>query len=504
MNRCGVPFWLAVCSLALSLAAAVSWLAQPWTGSLSPQLSALLYGGTTALALIAVTRICVRWRRQLAQGKHAIQGLLARPEHDFQDEKPPTISLPADHPWRDVLMHVAERYHSLAHRLQESEDARAALQAQLRKQAAEHERASLVLSSLNVPVLVVDEYGELVQANPSAERLFNFNADEAYRRAIKNITRCEQLLDLLNDTQRRKSHTTRQEEIQLPGPDGMPRWHEVTACSFTSEAAKEAEALAASDSGVLAHSQPSQGAVVVLRDITSQKAAQQRYAEFVSAVSHEMKTPLASIKAYVELLVDGDAEDDETREEFLNVINSQTDRLHRLIDNVLNLARIESGVVEIHKVSQPLNSILTEAYETVKPAAEAKNITLVSALSPLYLPVLADHDQMLQAAINLLSNAVKYTPEGGTITLRSRDLDGQVQFEVEDTGVGLSPENCERIFDRFYRVKKDTHMASGTGLGLPLAKTIVEDMHGGRISVRSTLGEGSTFIVTLPSAAELG
>ena len=217
-----------------------------------------------------------------------------------------------------------------------------------------------------------------------------------------------------------------------------------------------------------------------------------------------MKTPLASIKAYVELLVDGDAEDEETREEFLNIINSQTDRLHRLIDNVLNLARIESGVVEIHKVSQPLNSILIEAYETVKPAAEAKNITLVSALSPLYLPVLVDHDQLLQAAINLLSNAVKYTPEGGTVTLRSRNLDGEVQFEVEDTGVGLSPENCRRIFDRFYRVKKDTHMASGTGLGLSLAKTIIEDMHGGRISVRSQLGEGSTFTVTLPGAAELG
>ena len=463
-----------------------------------------MYLGTSALALLAVTAVCMRWRRHLAQGKHAIQGVLSRPEHDFQEERPPAVPLPGDHPWRDIVISLVERYHSLASRLQESEDARAALQVQLRKQAAEHERAALVLASLKEPVLVVDEYGELIQANPSAERLFNFTAEEAYRRAIKNVTHCQQLLDLLNDTQRRKSHTIRQEEIQLLSRDGTSRWHEVTACSFASAGAKEAEALAASDSGVLAGTQPSQGAVVVLRDITDQKAAQQRYAEFVSAVSHEMKTPLASIKAYVELLVDGDAEDDETREEFLNVINSQSDRLHRLIDNVLNLARIESGVVDVSKMSQPLNSLLTEAYETVKPAAEAKGITLVSALSPLYLPVLVDRDQLMQAAINLLSNAVKYTPQGGTVTLRSRDLDGQVQFEVEDTGVGLSPESCERIFDRFYRVKKDTHMASGTGLGLPLAKTIVEDMHGGRLSVRSTPGEGSTFIVTLPSAAELG
>ena len=503
MNRCRMQSWLCGLSLAMSAAAALSWLAHPLLSRQSPLFSGLLYLSWTTLAFLTAVTVLLRWQRQLGQGKQAMQSLLARPLQDFQEAGPPPIGLAPDHPWHDAAGKLAVRFHELAQRLQDSEDARAALEVQLRRQAAEQERTATVLASLHEPVLVVDEYGELLQANPSAERLFNFNADQAYRRAISNVTRCQRLLDLLSDTQRRKSQTTRLEEIELQGADGTRRWHEVTACSFASAGSKEAEALALSDSTVLTSTQAAQGAVVVLRDITDQKAAQQRYAEFVSAVSHEMKTPLSSIKAYVELLVDGDAEDDETREEFLSVINSQADRLHRLIDNVLNLARIESGVVEVSKQPQPLNAILQRACETVKPAAEAKGIALEAALSPMYLPVLVDPDQMLQAAINLLSNAVKYTPEGGKITLRSRDLDGQVQFEVEDSGVGLSPEDCERIFERFYRVKKDKSMAAGTGLGLPLAKSIVEDMHGGRLSVRSTLGEGSTFSVTLPSAAEL-
>jgi two-component system phosphate regulon sensor histidine kinase PhoR len=243
--------------------------------------------------------------------------------------------------------------------------------------------------------------------------------------------------------------------------------------------------------------------VAVLQDITAQKAIQKRNAEFVSAVSHEMKTPLTSIKAYVELLADGDAEDEATRDEFLGVITSQTARLQRLIDNLLNLARIEAGVVSVNKQARSLNELLEEAAEVVRPAAEAKRIMLQRDLSPMYLGVLADRDMLLQSAINLLSNAVKYTPDGGTVTLRSRMADGQAVFEVADTGVGLSPEDSEKVFEKFYRVKKDQNMASGTGLGLPLAKHIVEDVHGGRLTVESELGKGSTFRAALPLIREL-
>jgi len=139
----------------------------------------------------------------------------------------------------------------------------------------------------------------------------------------------------------------------------------------------------------------------------------------------------------------------------------------------------------------------------VSPSAEAKGISLCRDLSPLYLGVHADRDMMLQAAINLLSNAIKYTPTKGQVTLKSRLLDNEVWFEVEDTGVGLSEDDRQRVFEKFYRVHGSKEMAAGTGLGLPLAKHIVEDVHGGRLSVESVPGKGSTFRVSLPSAGQL-
>ena len=202
------------------------------------------------------------------------------------------------------------------------------------------------------------------------------------------------------------------------------------------------------------------------------------------------------------MLSDGDAEDEETREEFLSVINSQADRLQRLVDNMLNLARIEAGVVNVNKQSQSLNELLEEAINLLQPAAEVKEIELVVDLSSMYLGVLVDRDMAIQSVINLLSNAIKYTPENGKVTVRSRLNGNEVVTEVEDTGVGLSEEDSSKVFEKFYRVKQNQKMASGTGLGLPLAKHIVEDVHSGKLTMTSKLGVGSKFTITLPKAGK--
>ena len=335
-------------------------------------------------------------------------------------------------------------------------------------------------------MIAVDAYDALLLANASAEQLFEIEPSHG-KRAITEFVRSEPLVAALNEVRRHQAPMSRTLELEL-GRSG-----------------RNASLVQRDDQG---HAQRGRRRRTGRRRGVARyqraKANQRQNAEFVSAASHEMKTPLAGIKAYVELLADGDAEDEETREEFLDVINGQADRLQRLIDNLLNIARIEAGVVKVSKQSQPLNEILSEAHRVVQPAAEAKQIRLTHDLSPLYLGVLVDRDMMLQAAINLLSNAVKYTPPGGQVTLRSRLLDGEVSFEVQDTGVGLSPEDCQRVFDKFYRVDKDKQMAQGTGLGLPLAKYIVEDVHNGRLSVESRLGEGSTFQIRLPGAGQLG
>jgi len=485
------------------LAAAALVLSAGWT---TAWLAGLLVDGDSwpiRLALLAVgvllaggSVFLLRYRAK--QDRRAVrrhfEALCRLDPQDLRSDTVLADALPSErnNPWHNLADSVREALIERCEQLQELEHARAAADIRCRRASTQYERIKAILSGLTDPVIVVDDYDQLVLANPTAEALFRFDADNLETRVLSQLLDCQKLTDLLKTTSHRKSGGSRTEEIELADKQGLPRSYRVTASKLsTSEAAS-------------ADKEPAPGgAVAVLRDIGDQKALQKRNAEFVSSVSHEMKTPLAGIKAYVELLVDGDVEDRETQEEFLNVIDSQADRLQRLVDNMLNLARIEAGVVSVDKQNRSLNELLEESLHVVQPAAEAKRIQLASDLSPMYLGVLADRDMMLQTAINLLSNAIKYTPEGGRVTLRSRLQDDEVRFEVEDTGVGLSEEDCQRVFEKFYRVKANREMATGTGLGLPLAKYIVEDVHSGNLSVQSTEGQGSTFAVTLPNSGQL-
>lgn len=397
-------------------------------------------------------------------------------------------SLPCDSPLAAACSSLRNAVNQMHQHFLSAEQARAALEVRLRRQETRAEQVAAILSGLPEPVVAIDNLDEVVLANPSAEQLLKFNSSDVEKRALARLIHCEQLVELLTDARRRRTVTQRSAEVELIDSAGELRWYNITA-----RALNHAAANGAANSG---------GAVAVLRDVSAQKAMQRRNAQFVSDVSHEMKTPLAGIKAYIELLLDGDAETPEMQEEFLTVISSQANRLQRLVDNLLNLARIEAGVVNVSKQSQSLNELLEEAFRVVQPAADAKHITLSLDLSPMYLGVLIDRDMILQAAINLLSNAIKYTPDRGKVVLRSRLVGSDVRFEVEDTGVGLSPEDCQKVFEKFYRVQKDKDMAPGTGLGLPLVKHIVEDVHSGRIIVESTPGAGSIFSVALPGAGQ--
>jgi two-component system phosphate regulon sensor histidine kinase PhoR len=485
---------LAVAALVLSAGWVIAWTGGLLTCSTTwpirfglLTMGLLIAGGSIALLHYCRDRNCCEFHEH-------IEALCRIDPRDLDNEHSGTeySPLPPENPCRHISDCLRETILRQARELQASQDALAASNIRCHRAMAETEQIKAILSGLAEPILAINDFDELVLANRAAEDLLQLDMNNGEKRALERLVRCQELVDLLTTTCHRKTFVSRTDEIELPGENGSSRSYRVTASKLQ----------AASGNGD--SSEPDcRGAVAVLRDIGEQKVLQKRNAEFVSAVSHEMKTPLAGIKAYVELLVDGDAEDEETREEFLNVINGQTDRLKRLVDNMLNLARIEAGVVNVNKQTHSLNELLEEALHVVQPSAEAKEIKLLAELSPMYLGVLADRDMLLQSAINLLSNAVKYTPEKGRITLRTRLEAGQVRFEVEDTGVGLSEEDCQRIFEKFYRVNKDKAMAAGTGLGLPLAKHIVEDVHGGRLSLESTLGKGSTFIVTIPGTKKL-
>ena len=398
-------------------------------------------------------------------------------------------------PWFASAQEFSERFARNCEKLQQAEQSRTALEVRLRRGAGRQEQIEAILAGLAEPVLAINAFDELILINPAAQALFEIDEKSAVGQPLSQVLHCERLVELLIEARRRKAQI-RRGEIELIDDEGQSGWFTATCCSL---APGDGDQASKSPNG----NGKAAGAFAVLRNTSELKAGQKRYAEFVSAVSHEMKSPLAGIKAYVELLADGEAEDPQTREEFVGVIGTQADRLQRLIDNLLNIARIEAGMMNVSKNPISLNELLAATLDIVRPTAAAKRIELAAEFSPMYLGVLADRDLMMQVAINLLSNAIKYTPDGGRVTLRSLAAEDEVQFEVDDTGVGLDEEDRLKVFERFYRVHKDRHMASGTGLGLPLAKHIVEDVHGGRLTVQSTLGKGSVFTVSLPTAAQL-
>lgn len=387
--------------------------------------------------------------------------------------------------WFQPLTQIRDFLASFHERQVEADAVRATLDVRLQRTTAKLDLTSAVLAKLGDPVFIVNAYDDVLLANPEAERRIG-SADE--KRPLDKRLSNEKLTSMIADVRRREVPAHRVDDLDWDEGDGQKRWYRAVVDNMRNTSCDVEEG----------------AAMVLLRDVTDERDVRRRHAEFVSAASHEMKTPLAGIKAYVELLGDGDAQSEEERDEFLGVINGQADRLQRLIENLLNIARIEAGVVKVSKQSRSVNEILAETIDVVGPAAEAKQISLVTDLSPLYLGALVDRDMLSQAVINLMSNAVKYTKPGGRVTLRSRLGDHEITIEVEDTGVGLSEDDCRRVFEKFYRVEKDKSMAAGTGLGLALAQHIVEDVHGGKLTVRSKLGEGSTFSIVIPSAGRSG
>lgn len=470
--------------LGIALALAIAWLCAPlMTGFWL--LRSLLLG----VSLVVIGAL-LRWEStsQLGAERTAkrYMDLLCRLDH--HDLANPQIAetlpqLSEGNPWRPVFARVRDRLIECGRRADEAEHAWTSCEVRSRRLENEYTQIQEILNRVADAIVTINQYDEIVWSNEPARILFELNPASESPLKLPDSVHCKPLVELLVDARRRKVGSHRSGEVEMTDRAGQQRWFRVV-CRALSESGGEQLG--------------QHGALAVLTEISQEKGIQKRHAEFVAAAAHELKTPLASIRAYVELLQDEELEDQDTTEEFWKVIETQVERLQRLIDNLLNLARIEAGVVKVDKQHLSLNEVLEQAFNIIQPTAEQKPIEFIRDLSPMYLGVLGDRDMILQSAINLLSNAVKYTPTNGQVTLRSRMDDGAAMFEVEDTGVGLSPEDCQKVFEKFYRVKKDQQMAPGTGLGLPLAKHIVEDVHGGAMAVTSQLGVGSVFRVTLP------
>lgn len=227
--------------------------------------------------------------------------------------------------------------------------------------------------------------------------------------------------------------------------------------------------------------------------------------EFVSQVSHELRTPLASIIGFAQTLLRSPNLAPEKATQFLNIILDDGRRLERLVEDLLDISRIESGKTSLITEPTSIAQILDYATHIIATEAESKRITITHDYTPNTLPFLAlDNDRITQVFVNLLANAVKFTPPDGSITIRITHDKEHLSVSIADTGVGIPASDVPRLFEKFYRAKQrdsDDKEIRGTGLGLAIAKQIVE-LHGGTIRVESTVGKGSIFTVTLPYSTE--
>jgi two-component system phosphate regulon sensor histidine kinase PhoR len=249
---------------------------------------------------------------------------------------------------------------------------------------------------------------------------------------------------------------------------------------------------------VTAAPMPGGGAVVVLRDLTETERVEKTRRDFIANVSHELRTPLTSIQGYTETLLDSASENDHARE-FLDIIRKSALRMSRLTEDLLTLARVESGEQRFDIQPVAPADLLQEAVQSFREIARAQNVELKVEDSAA-VQVGADAEAIHQVFSNLVDNALKYAASGGRIVLGARPIAGNVEFFVQDFGPGIPSEHLGRLFERFYRVDKARSRESGgTGLGLAIAKHIVL-AHGGAIRAQSELNHGSTFLFTLPLA----
>jgi two-component system phosphate regulon sensor histidine kinase PhoR len=369
------------------------------------------------------------------------------------------------------LGHLVRRFYEVVRRLE----------GQIATLEREGQQLAAVLSGMAEGVLAVNDRRRLLFANDAAARMLGLERG-AVGRLVAELIRSPGVQEAVGATL--AGPGTYSGEVVVPAREARPG---------------SSERILALHGTPLPGPPP--GAVLVFHDITDLRRVERMRQDFVANASHELKTPLASIKACAETLLDGALHDDRVNLRFLRQIDEQTDRLNRLILDLLSLARLESGEEVFDHAPLPLMPVLRDIIETHRGRAEAKGLCYGLDPGPIddAAEVVADEEAVRQILDNLIDNAIKYTPDGGRVRVACRrDDDGHLAVEVADTGVGIPRDDLPRVFERFYRVDKARSRAlGGTGLGLSIVKHLVQSI-GGQVSVASRLGAGSTFTVRLP------
>jgi two-component system phosphate regulon sensor histidine kinase PhoR len=334
----------------------------------------------------------------------------------------------------------------------------------------ERERLIAALNSSVDAVLAVDAEGRITFANQAAERLFERSQGDLVGKPFAWALPDEEVMEAL----RASREEGRREDRLIERANR--RYFRVIATPIIGGGEWMA--------------------LVVFHDLSDVRRVEQVRRDFVANVSHELRTPLASIKSVIETLEGGALEDEAAARDFLSRADAEVDRLVQMVEELLDLSRIESGELPLAQQPVEMASVLADAVDRLRSQAEKQELTLTVDIAADLPPIIGDGERLARAVVNLLHNAVKFTPAGGSVHVWAGLVESAVVVKVIDSGVGVAPEDLPRIFERFY--KSDRARASGgTGLGLAVVRHIVE-AHGGTVSVESDQGRGSTFSFSIP------
>lgn len=346
---------------------------------------------------------------------------------------------------------------------------------------AETRKLSLILRHMDNAVILLDKYGKVTTVNKMAKDIFGITDAMIGQHNIQVIG--NSLLDWA------VHETITKGESRIVGLKtnikGARRVFQVFVAP------------------IMSNENDISGVLSVFHDITALQEMHERQAEFVANASHELATPLTSIRGFAETLLDGALQDPELSTKFIQIIFNEADRMQRLIKDLLQLAKLNSDEYRQQVKMEPvaIQSLLKVVAEELSPNANRKNIAVT--IQPAYeqFTVTGNQDWLRQALINLLDNSIKYTPAGGTIVLKCWREGNNAAILIKDSGIGIPAQDLSLIFDRFYRVDRARTAGGGTGLGLPIVKFIVE-MHSGQIEVKSEINRGTAIILTLPLSAD--
>jgi two-component system phosphate regulon sensor histidine kinase PhoR len=375
---------------------------------------------------------------------------------------------------RKAIVHSNDETGDLAKALNDMADE---INAKVKNISSEKAKLEAILSSMFEGIMLTNERGEILLLNPSIRKLFFIESSPEGRKPLE-VIRNNAIQEIVD----RVLHENREvitQEVSISMPEqktiminGVP----------------------------IIKDNVIEGAVFVFHDITELKRLEEIRKDFVANVSHELRTPISSIKGYAETLLDGKVDNENTVKEFLSIIYQDSNRLANLIDDLLDLSKIESGKMKLEFEPLEILPIINRCVNVLGKSAKDKSLSVKLDIPANLLKVLGDHKRLSQVFLNLLDNAIKYTPEGGSITVSAASKENIVQVDISDTGIGIAEKDLPRIFERFYRVDKArSRELGGTGLGLSIVKHIIQ-AHNGQVWVQSTLGQGSTFSFTIPIA----